>query len=76
MGDKLDIWNWWDKSPQGIDLKTAKERFGEKICFVTGIDQIKTLLSGGEEIENEAKQAIKDAGRGGGLVIAPGGYLT
>ncbi|MHC1567627.1 MAG: uroporphyrinogen decarboxylase family protein [Candidatus Syntropharchaeia archaeon] len=65
--------NWWDRGPDTPNLREIKEKYGEKITLVGGIDQTRTLIMGKpEDVEREAKEAIKEAAPGGGFILAPG----
>jgi len=54
----------------GMELKDVKERVGDKVCLLGNINCGDLLSSGTEEeVEQAVKQAIEDAGPGGGYII-------
>ena len=54
------------------DLAVAKERCGERICILGGVDVPTVLLPGPpERIREVTRAAIDQAGRGGGYVLMP-----
>jgi uroporphyrinogen decarboxylase len=60
-----------------MDLKVAKEKWGDRICLWGNIDLVKTLPYGTvEEVEAEVKQRIEDAGAGGGYICATANSIT
>jgi uroporphyrinogen decarboxylase len=64
--------NWWDRSTT-TSLSDAKERFGDKVTLVAGLDQTRELLSGTpEQVEAQAKDAIRQAAKGGGFMLSGG----
>lgn len=64
--------NWWDRGTQW-SLRDAKAKFGGSHCMVAGIDQTRTILMGTpQEVEKEAKDAIEQAGKGGGFILFSG----
>ncbi len=63
--------------PPCMDLKVAKETWGDRICLWGNIDLVKTLPYGTvEEVEAEVKQRITDAGLGGGYICATANSIT
>jgi len=63
--------------PPCMDLKIAKEKWGDRICLWGNIDLVKTLPHGTvEEVEAEVKQRIEDAGKGGGYICATSNSIT
>jgi uroporphyrinogen decarboxylase len=63
--------------PPVMDLKVAKEQWGDRICLWGNIDLVQTLPYGSEEeVEAEVIQRIKDAGWGGGYVCATANSIT
>ena len=63
--------------PPCMNLKTAKEKWGDRICLWGNIDLVKTLPHGTvEEVEAEVKQRIEDAGKGGGYICATSNSIT
>ncbi len=63
--------------PPCMNLKTAKEKWGDHICLWGNIDLVNTLPYGTvEEVEAEVKQRIEDAGKGGGYICATANSIT
>ena len=63
--------------PPVMDLKVAKEKWGDRICLWGNIDLVQTLPYGTvEEVEAEVKQRIQEAGIGGGYICASANSLT
>lgn len=63
--------------PPVMDLKVAKEKWGDRICLWGNIDLVHTLPYGTPaEVEAEVKQRIKDAGEGGGYICATANSIT
>jgi uroporphyrinogen decarboxylase len=59
-----------------MDLKRVKEYCGDRICLLGNIDCQELLPDGTpEQVEAAVKQAIEDAGEGGGLVICSSNSL-
>ena len=53
------------------DLKTAREKAGDKLCLVGNIDVTRILVDASrEEVEEEVRKAVRDAA-GGGFILAP-----
>ncbi|HOL21413.1 MAG TPA: uroporphyrinogen decarboxylase family protein [bacterium] len=54
----------------GIKLKELREKYGHRIVLAGNVDCAKTLVSvTEEEIEREVIECIRDAGKGGGLIL-------
>ena len=63
--------------PPCMDLKVAKEKWGNRVCLWGNIDLIHTLPYGTVgEVEAEVKQRIKEAGQGGGYICATANSIT
>ena len=63
--------------PPMMDLRVAKEKWGDRICLWGNIDLVKTLPYGTvEEVEAEVRQRIQDAGKGGGYICATANSVT
>ena len=63
--------------PPCMNLKEAKEKWGDRICLWGNIDLVHTLPYGTvEEVEAEVKQRIEDAGKGGGYICATASSIT
>ncbi len=55
----------------GMDLKWFKETYGKRFAIVGNIDSSRTLPYGTpDEVEAEVREAIADAGAGGGYILA------
>jgi len=55
-----------------MSLEEAKERWGDRICLVGNININTLSLGTAEDVEKEAREAIKNAAPGGGYVLASG----
>ena len=56
----------------GVDLAAAKKSVGDRICLMGNIDVTRVLVNADrDEVFAAVKQAIADAGRGGGYILAP-----
>jgi uroporphyrinogen decarboxylase len=56
----------------GMDLATAKELVGERMCLIGNLDITHILVDASrDEVFSTVRQAISDAGRGGGFILAP-----
>jgi hypothetical protein len=56
----------------GMELAAAKEIVGERMCLIGNLDITHILVDAGrDEVRAAVKQAIRDAGRGGGYILAP-----
>lgn len=63
--------------PPCMNLKVAKEEWGDRICLWGNIDLVQTLPYGTvEEVEAEVKQRIRDAAAGGGYICATANSVT
>jgi len=63
--------------PPWMNLKVAKEKWGNRVCLWGNIDLIHTLPYGTVgEVETEVKQRIKEAGQGGGYICATANSIT
>ena len=64
------------ESHAGMHLKEVKAYCGDRICLLGNIDCIELLPNGSaEEVDAAVKQAIEDAGEGGGLIICSSNSL-
>jgi hypothetical protein len=71
VGAGIDGWHGIQPSV-GMDFKLLKEKYGKTLCFFGGVN-CETLIDGTpEEIEEEAKYAIRHAAPGGGLILTSG----
>ena len=56
----------------GVDLAAAKQSVGDRICLMGNIDVTHILVDADkDEVFEEVRQAIADAGRSGGYILAP-----
>ena len=63
--------------PPVMDLRTAKEKWGDRICLWGNIDLVHTLPYGTvKEVEDEVRQRISEAGAGGGYICATANSIT
>ncbi|MBW1817631.1 MAG: hypothetical protein JRJ60_10780 [Deltaproteobacteria bacterium] len=59
-----------------MDLKRVKDYCGDRLCLLGNIDCIDLLPEGTtDDVKAAVKQAIRDAGRGGGLIICSSNSL-
>ena len=55
----------------GMDLRTVKDRYGQRFCIIGNVDSSRTLPYGtAEEVAAETREAIDIAAPGGGYVLA------
>lgn len=60
----------------GMDLKRVKDYCGDRLCLLGNIDCIELLPEGSpDEVRAAVRQAILDAGQGGGLIICSSNSL-
>ncbi|NVM04507.1 MAG: hypothetical protein HWN67_19445 [Candidatus Helarchaeota archaeon] len=65
----VDAIHPWE--PPMMNLKEAKEKWGDKVCICGNVDCGITLMYGPKQrIINEVKQCIKDAAEGGGYMLS------
>ena len=68
----IDVLNPVQPLAKGMDTRTLKEKYGDKICFHGGIDTQKVLpYSSLKEVKEEVKKRIRDLAPGGGYILAP-----
>ena len=69
---KIDCFHLGDE----VDIAVAKEEIGDRVCLMGNVPPLKQLRNGvPKDIEASVIEIISKAGRGGGLIIAPGGYI-
>ena len=69
----VDVVNWWDRGTSPMKLRDMKEKYGHKVCLAGGLNQTAELFDGKpEDVEASAKDAIEQAGRGGGFILSAG----
>jgi uroporphyrinogen decarboxylase len=70
----IDAWHGIQPSV-GMDMKKLKERFKGRLCLIGGVN-VETLMEGTvEEVQAEAKYAMKYAAPGGGHVLSCGNVI-
>jgi uroporphyrinogen decarboxylase len=68
----VDILHPIQVAAKGMDPAQIKAEFGDKLCFLGGVDAQFTLRTGTpEQIAAEVRQRIQEMARGGGYVLAP-----
>ncbi|KLU62908.1 uroporphyrinogen decarboxylase [Peptococcaceae bacterium CEB3] len=68
----VEILNPVQPQAKGMDLGVFKQKYGDRIAFMGGVDVQGVLPNGTpEEVASEVKKRIAAAGRGGGYVLAP-----
>jgi uroporphyrinogen decarboxylase len=56
----------------GMELAKVKEMVGDRMCLLGNIDVTRILVDASkEEVYEAVRQAIEDAGKGGGYIVAP-----
>ncbi len=56
-----------------VSLKTAKQCVGDRVCLMGNLDPVELLWRGTPEaVDRAARQAIGDAGSGGGFILGSG----
>ncbi len=59
-----------------MNLKEAKQRIGDKVCMIGGFDQYHYFTGCTEqETRNEVRRCFKEAGDGGGFILAPSDHF-
>jgi uroporphyrinogen decarboxylase len=60
----------------GMELKKVRDYCGDRLCLLGNIDCMELLPSGtSHQVKGAVKQAIQDAGQGGGLIICSSNTL-
>ena len=63
--------------PKGMNLKETKKKYGKDITLIGNIDLNYTLTRGTpDEVEDEVRQRIKDAGEGGAYAVSSANSIT
>ena len=58
------------------DPAFIKEKIGDRVCLMGNVTPLETLRNGTPDaVESEVKEIIAKSGKGGGLVVAAGGFL-
>lgn len=56
----------------GVELSRAKEMVGDRLCLIGNLDITHTLVDASrQEVCAAVREAVRDAGRGGGYILAP-----
>ncbi len=56
----------------GVDLAGLKDRLGDRLCFIGGLDSSGVLAFGTpRDVEEDVKKCMKAAGHGGGYFVGP-----
>jgi uroporphyrinogen decarboxylase len=56
----------------GMELAEVKKAVGDRICLIGNLDVTRILVDAGrEEVREEVRRAIRDAGAGGGFILSP-----
>lgn len=56
----------------GVDLAEAKRLVGDRMCLIGNLDVTSVLVDADRaDVESSVKQAITDAGTGGGFILSP-----
>ncbi len=56
-----------------VDLASAKEKVGKKVCIEGNVDPVGVLLNGKpNDVKREARECIKKAAKGGGFILSSG----
>lgn len=59
-----------------VDIGHAKEKIGKKVCLMGNVPPLKVLRNGSvDDVSRSVKDIIDKAAKGGGLIVAPGGYI-
>ena len=54
-----------------VDLKEAKQRIGDKVCMIGGLDQFHFFKGcSPQETRDEVRRCFEEAGEGGGFILA------
>lgn len=68
----VDILHPIQVAAKGMDPAQIKAEFGDRLCFLGGVDAQHTLRVGApDEVAAEVRQRIHELGRGGGYILAP-----
>lgn len=81
-GRVYDLLEWWAdcgfdgvhalEPTAGIEIAKVKEMIGDRLCIVGNIDITRILVDATkEEVFEDVRQHIADAGKGGGYMVAP-----
>jgi uroporphyrinogen decarboxylase len=63
--------------PDAMDIRLVKEKYGDLLCLIGNIDIGYTLTRGStQEVEQEVRDRIRIAGKGGGYIISSAMTIT
>ena len=70
----LNCINPLEAPPMGdVTLKECKQKYGDRLCLMGNLNTTDVMLRGSpEDVERAARQAIDDAGEGGGFILSTG----
>lgn len=57
------------------DLAAVKEKYGQQVCFLGGIDISHTMRGSRQDVISETKRRIAQLAPGGGYILAPSNHL-
>ena len=68
----IDVLQALQFSADGMDPRSLKERYGDRLCFESGVSVQTTLPFGtAEEVREEVKMLVATLGAGGGYILGP-----
>ncbi|NPV70575.1 MAG: hypothetical protein HPY55_08030 [Firmicutes bacterium] len=60
-----------------VDIAAARERIGDRVCLMGNIPPVEVLRDGAPgDVRDHSRRVMEAAARGGGLILAPGGYTA
>ena len=70
----IDILNPLEPLPDN-DWQSVKVEFGDRLCFMGGIDIKKAMIGSVSDVEEEVKKRISTFAPGGGYILTPANHL-
>ncbi len=67
----VDILNPIQVAASGMDPAALKAEFGDRLCFLGGVDSQHTMQTTPEAVRAEVKRRLREMGPGGGYILAP-----
>ena len=67
----VDILNPIQVAAAGMDPAALKAEFGDRICFLGGVDSQHVMQTTPAAVRAEVKQRLREMGPGGGYILAP-----
>lgn len=59
-----------------VNLKEAKQRIGDKVCMIGGLDQFHYFKGcSAQETRDEVRRCFEEAGEGGGFILSPSDHF-